>query len=130
MILQKKVDYKNEADIWFPLGSCKHPYGEKMWCKLQEQRKTAGISIWWTENEEQLMKCHLVWNFSDISDMGTSRPSADIWFSCFFEHSIFSLVLQNAYRLNGGSYWQRKQNSWKRVCFSIPLSFTEIMRDS
>lgn len=32
MILHKKVGNKNEADIWFPLGSCKQAYGEKMWC--------------------------------------------------------------------------------------------------
>lgn len=82
MILQKKVGNKNEADIWFPLGSCKQPYGEKMWCKLQQQTETAGISIWWTKNEKRLTKCHLEQNFSDISGMRTSRPSAEIWFSC------------------------------------------------
>jgi len=53
-----------------------------MWCKLQQQTDTAGISIWWTENEERLMKCHLEQNFSDISDVRTSTPSAEIWFSC------------------------------------------------
>lgn len=52
-----------------------------MGCKLQQQPETAGVSVWWTENEEQLMKCHLEQNFNDISDR-TSRPAGETFSSC------------------------------------------------
>lgn len=28
--ITEKVGNKNEADIWFPLGSCEQPYGENV----------------------------------------------------------------------------------------------------